>query len=161
MAPKAPDPRPVEPSAEKTIPAAKDLTAQTPVEPAPRTLKSPAAAPEPAAKTKTVKRSTPQAPKISAEPKVVKPLAEKTEEAVAAEEPRIPPIWELSEKAQKKLKGLEINIHVYHEQPVERFVIIDMRRYREGDPLDRPGLTLERITRDGVVIHYGKGRVKL
>ncbi|MEN8177001.1 MAG: general secretion pathway protein GspB [Pseudomonadota bacterium] len=124
-------------------------------------MKLPAATPEPVAKTKITKRSTPQAPKIPAEPKAVQPVAEKTKKAVAAEEPRIPPIWELSEKVQKKLKGLEINIHVYNEEPAERFVIIDMRRYREGDPLARPGLTLERITRDGVVINYGKGKVRL
>jgi hypothetical protein len=87
--------------------------------------------------------------------------AEAVEEEPPVEEEYIPAIWELSEKAQTRLKGLKINIHVYHEEPAERLVIIDMRRYREGDALDRKGLTLERITRDGVVIDYGEGKVRL
>ena len=77
------------------------------------------------------------------------------------EEEYIPAIWELSEKAQTKLKGLKINIHVYHKEPSDRYVFIDMRRYREGDRLTQPGLILERITRDGVIIDYGEGQVRL
>jgi general secretion pathway protein B len=86
---------------------------------------------------------------------------EKPQEPAAPVEARIPEIWELPGTVQQRLKGLKVNIHVYNELPEERFVIIDMRRYREGDSLGRPGLRLDRITRDGVVIDYGDGLVRL
>lgn len=97
----------------------------------------------------------------AAEPEVAQAPAEVEVEAVIEEEERIPHIWQLSEAVQKRLKNLKINIHVYNEVPEQRFVIIDMHRYREGDALAREGLKLERITRDGVVIDYGKGLVRI
>lgn len=110
----------------------------------------------------TAKVSAPAEPEAPAsEPELAKVAPAVAAEAVIEQAERIPQIWELPEAVQKKFKNLEINIHVYNEVPEARFVIIDMRRYREGDPLDRPGLKLESITREGVVIHYGKGRVRM
>jgi general secretion pathway protein B len=44
-------------------------------------------------------------------------------------------------------------VHVYATQPAERFVYINMRKYREGATLAE-GPVLERIRRDGVVLNY-------
>ncbi|MDJ0805576.1 MAG: general secretion pathway protein GspB [Gammaproteobacteria bacterium] len=151
--------------------ASAQLVEPAPVEKPPVLAKlSPPAALTPDKPAEVLSASQPATPDAGAEPPAAPPPAKPAPSTKrppappappAKAEPRIPAIWELPAKVQKRLKGVEINIHVYNEVPAERFVIIDMRRYREGDPLDRPGLTLERITRDGVVINYGKGRVKL
>jgi general secretion pathway protein B len=44
-------------------------------------------------------------------------------------------------------------MHVYAAQPAARFVLIDGRRYREGQDI-ATDLRLERITADGVVLSY-------
>jgi hypothetical protein len=46
-----------------------------------------------------------------------------------------------------------LDVHVYATQPSERFVYINMRKYREGATLAE-GPVLERIRRDGVVLNY-------
>jgi hypothetical protein len=55
---------------------------------------------------------------------------------------------------------LRINVHVYDNNPAARFVLIDMHRYREGEAIDG-GLTLERITPDGVVLRKGDERFQV
>jgi general secretion pathway protein B len=42
---------------------------------------------------------------------------------------------------------------VFSTKPAERFVFINMRKYREGTTLQE-GPTLESITRDGAVLSY-------
>jgi hypothetical protein len=44
-------------------------------------------------------------------------------------------------------------VHVFAAKPADRFVFINMQKYREGAAL-ADGLTLERIRRDGVVLNY-------
>jgi hypothetical protein len=82
-------------------------------------------------------------------------------EAEPDEAEQVPMLWELPANVQEKLSGLTINILVYDEDKARRFVIINMRKYREGDRLVPSGMQLERITRKGVVIDYGEGLVKL
>ena len=74
---------------------------------------------------------------------------------------QIPLVWELPANLQQKLSDLKINIHVYNDKPAQRFVIINMRKYREGDRLEPSGMQLERITRDGIVINHGNGLVRM
>jgi hypothetical protein len=74
---------------------------------------------------------------------------------------QIPLLWELPANVQEKLSDLKINILVYDEDASRRFVIINMRKYREGDRLVPSGMQLDRITRKGVVIDYGDGLVRL
>jgi hypothetical protein len=74
---------------------------------------------------------------------------------------QIPMLWELPANVQEKLSDLKINILVYDEDTARRFVIINMRKYREGDQLIPSGMRLQRITRKGVVIDYGDGLVRL
>ncbi|MGD8591120.1 MAG: general secretion pathway protein GspB [Chromatiales bacterium] len=74
---------------------------------------------------------------------------------------QIPLLWELPAKVQEKLSDLKINILVYDEDAARRFVIINMRKYREGERLVPSGMQLERITRKGIVVNYGDGLVRL
>ncbi|WP_205599994.1 general secretion pathway protein GspB, partial [Arhodomonas sp. KWT] len=49
-----------------------------------------------------------------------------------------------------------INVHVYAPEPARRFVMVDMKRYREGDTLP-VGPRVESITSDGLVLAW-RGR---
>jgi|GEM_PF-2344955 len=82
-------------------------------------------------------------------------------EAQPAPAKAAPSIWGLPDALRRKLEGLRPSVHVYSERPTERFVVIRMHRYREGDRLGDSGFKLKRITRKGIVIDYGDGEVRL
>jgi general secretion pathway protein B len=65
----------------------------------------------------------------------------------------LPSINEINLADQPALANLHLDVHVYATQPSERFVYINMRKYREGATLAE-GPVLERIRRDGVVLSY-------
>ncbi|MFI4890525.1 MAG: general secretion pathway protein GspB [Steroidobacterales bacterium] len=65
----------------------------------------------------------------------------------------LPEISELNLTGAQALPELHLDVHVYATTTAERFVYINMRKYREGAVLQE-GLTVERIRRDGVVLNY-------
>ena len=65
----------------------------------------------------------------------------------------LPSISEVNLSGEQTLPDLHLDVHVYATRPAERFVYINMRKYREGATLQE-GLTLERIRRDGVVLNF-------
>jgi general secretion pathway protein B len=65
----------------------------------------------------------------------------------------LPSISELNLTGKQSLPDINIDVHVYASRPADRFVYINMRKYREGAVLQE-GPTLERIRRDGVVLNY-------
>jgi general secretion pathway protein B len=71
---------------------------------------------------------------------------DKTEEA-------LPTIGEIDLSGQPALPDMHLDVHVFAAKPADRFVFINMQKYREGAAL-ADGLTLERIRRDGVVLNY-------
>lgn len=81
--------------------------------------------------------------------------------AAPPQEPSPPLVWELPQQLREKILQLKSSIHVYSERPEQRFVIINMRRYGEGDSLPPDDFRLQRIEKDGVVIDYGEGQVRL
>jgi general secretion pathway protein B len=82
--------------------------------------------------------------------------------ATAATAPReaIPLLEDLPPEFRNSLPPLSINAHVYAEDPTARMVIINMRRYRQGDNTAE-GLTIERITDDGVTVAYAEQTFRL
>jgi general secretion pathway protein B len=50
------------------------------------------------------------------------------------------------------LPELHLDIHVNSQNPGERFVFVNMRKYLEGETL-KEGPSVERITADGVVLN--------
>lgn len=69
-------------------------------------------------------------------------------EAVSPQAPR----WEELSAAEKNgLIRPQLDVHVYAESPAQRFVLIDLKRYREGEQLAGGG-RLEAITPEGVII---------
>jgi general secretion pathway protein B len=75
-----------------------------------------------------------------------------TEESPADSEV-LPTINEINVTGQPALADLHLDVHVYATKPSERFVYINMRKYREGATLAE-GPVLESIRRDGVVLNY-------
>ncbi len=59
----------------------------------------------------------------------------------------------LSPNERSALPPLRISMHVFHEEPLRRFAIVDGQRLREGDVL-APGLRLETIERDGLQLEW-------
>jgi general secretion pathway protein B len=69
------------------------------------------------------------------------------------DEEMLPSINELNLTGNQSLPDIHLDVHVYASRPADRFVYINMRKYREGAVLQE-GPTLERIRRDGVVLNY-------
>jgi general secretion pathway protein B len=65
----------------------------------------------------------------------------------------LPSINELNLTGTHSLPDIHLDVHVYATRSADRFVYINMRKYREGSVLQE-GPTLERIRRDGVVLNY-------
>jgi general secretion pathway protein B len=65
----------------------------------------------------------------------------------------LPTISELNLTGNQSLPDIHLDVHVYASRPADRFVYVNMRKYREGAVLQE-GPTLERIRRDGVVLNY-------
>jgi len=60
---------------------------------------------------------------------------------------------ELRAKGQLSLPDLHLDIHVYGSQAADRFVFINMSKYKEGATLSEGPLVRE-ITTDGVILNY-------
>jgi general secretion pathway protein B len=70
-----------------------------------------------------------------------------------SDEEVLPTISEIDLSSQPALPDLHLDVHVFAARPADRFVYINMQKYREGATL-ADGLTLERVRRDGVVLNY-------
>lgn len=55
---------------------------------------------------------------------------------------------------------LHLDLHVYANEPQQRFVFVNSRKYREGDTLAE-GPVVEQITPDGAVLNFRGSRFKL
>jgi general secretion pathway protein B len=67
--------------------------------------------------------------------------------------PGLPRLDDLSPQATAGLPTLNLNLHVYSNEPAQRFVVLNGERYREGSRL-AAGPALERITPEGVVLNH-------
>lgn len=76
-----------------------------------------------------------------------------TDEGDKADEEVLPSISEINLTGQQALPDLHLDVHVFATKPADRFVYINMRKYREGATLEE-GPTLERIRRDGVILNF-------
>jgi general secretion pathway protein B len=66
-------------------------------------------------------------------------------------------INELRADGTLQLPELHLDIHVFNEKPAERFVFINMGKYKEGDALNE-GPIVREIRTDGVVLEHGSMR---
>lgn len=72
----------------------------------------------------------------------------------------LPRIGDLPPERKEGLPRLALNAHVHAKEPGERFVLINLSRYGEGDRV-APGLTVASIFPGGVVLEDGQGRFVL
>lgn len=72
-----------------------------------------------------------------------------------------PLLKDLPPDVREKLKTVKISVLVYAEPQAACMVYINSRRYRSGDRIGTEGYLIERITPDGIILDYGKGRVKI
>jgi general secretion pathway protein B len=56
--------------------------------------------------------------------------------------------------------SLKLDVHVYANLPAERFVLVNLQKYREGETL-REGPVLEEITPQGVILSFRGQRFEL
>jgi general secretion pathway protein B len=106
-------------------------------------------------------RVTEPVPDASPEPSTPAKLETTREAAPGGGRGAIPLVWELPQAEREALLELTISIHVYHQDPKRRFVLINMHRYVEGDRLKEKGYRLVRIDPDGIVLDYGAGLVRI
>lgn len=76
-----------------------------------------------------------------------------TEEDATDNDEVLPTINEINLTGTQALPELHLDVHVYATKPADRFVYINMRKYKEGNTLQE-GPVLEKIRRDGVVLNY-------
>lgn len=157
------DPAPrVEPAAEPAPPP--QVIARRPLRPLP--LPGPVA---PAARTESAQVR--QLPEPTPAPSAAPSLPPEVVELRAPTPPTPPeaepawkslPLWPLvPDRILRQVKErLALNVHVYNDQPEDRFVLLNMKKYREGEQIAE-GLKLEQITREGVVLAVPNGRFRL
>ena len=71
----------------------------------------------------------------------------------AQDDELLPEISQVTLSGGQALPDLHLDVHVYATRSADRFVYINMRKYREGAVLQE-GIKVERIRRDGVVLSY-------
>lgn len=72
----------------------------------------------------------------------------------------LPRLKDLPPARRDGLPRLALNAHVHAAEPAQRFVLINLARYGEGDHV-APGLTVAAIFPGGVVLEDGQGRFVL
>lgn len=105
---------------------------------------------EPAA---AVPESRPMVRRI--EPPAVQPLPAETRARASAHAPadvEVLPTADDLAASGTNLPELHLDIHVHSQNPAERFVFVNMRKYQEGETT-KEGPSVERITPDGVILN--------
>lgn len=62
-------------------------------------------------------------------------------------------VWELPESIRGNLMDMRISVLVFAERPEDRFILMNGKRWAEGDE-PQPGLVIREIRREGVVFTY-------
>jgi len=62
-------------------------------------------------------------------------------------------VWELPESVRSNLMEMRISVLVFAERPEDRFILMNGKRWTEGDE-PQPGLVIREIRREGVVFSY-------
>lgn len=67
-------------------------------------------------------------------------------------------LWELPDPVRATFPALTFSFHVYADTPARRTIIINNRRYSEGDTINSE-TRLEEITEQGVILRFREYRV--
>jgi general secretion pathway protein B len=61
--------------------------------------------------------------------------------------------YELPQEFRMRLSLPRLDLHVYSEDPQNRFILVNLKKFREGETLES-GLLLEEIVPEGMVMRY-------
>ncbi len=146
-----------------TAPAPESITEPTPPQVRPPVDQAPA----PAAAATSPSAATP--PPATPPPSPPREPPAPTPEVAPAAAPILPlalpstgsvvSLADLDPATRKLLPPLKLSMHLWNETPAQRFVILDGQRLREGDLLGE--LVIERITRDGAVLAWRGGQLRI
>ena len=115
--------------------------------------------------TRPAPKPTPVAPQVSRK-KPVEPVtatsAPVRSPAVQSSEPTaMPPVLDvLPGNARRNIPALKLDVHSHSGEAGQRFVVINGRRYREGERLEE-GPVLEAVTINGATLRQGRQRFQL
>ncbi len=119
----------------------------------------PEAPAEPSFEDRVAEARENQPPAESVTEESAEPAAEEPASAIVSPPPsqeRLMTLDELRLAGTTQLPELHLDIHVYAEEPAERFVFVNMNKHREGSRLDE-GPVVSEITPEGVVLeHQGR-----
>ena len=155
-------PKPVPPAASTPAPApVVEAPKQAPVAPQAAVVPQPqptvARSAAPAVRAERAPKTTVAAAKSSApaprKPDVQDKANEAARKPAAPAQPPAVPMSDLPIAVQQEMPRLAISAHAYSSVPRERLVGIEDRVLREGDEA-APGLVLEQITPDGMIMTY-------
>ncbi len=79
--------------------------------------------------------------------------AKAKEGVTVSEDTSIPLLSETEYGFQTQLPEMHLDVHVYKKRPKDRFVLINMDKYREGQKMSS-GVVIEAIVVDGVMMNY-------
>ena len=96
--------------------------------------------------------------KVIVEPDVPETTPEP--EALQVDHASFPLFEALPIDVRQRLPELSLDIHVYAQAPESRFILLNMKRYTEGETT-REGLLLEEINSEGVVLSQGDIKFRL
>jgi general secretion pathway protein B len=68
--------------------------------------------------------------------------------------------FELPQEFRNKIDLPRLDVHVYSQEPQGRFILVNLKKYREGETLPN-GLVLEEILPDGMVMFYQGERFRV
>ena len=68
--------------------------------------------------------------------------------------------FDLPQEFRNKLDLPRLDVHVYTQEPQGRFILVNLKKYREGERLPS-GLALEEILPDGMVMSYQGKRFRV
>ncbi len=140
-------PSPAPPAVEVSVPSRSGLSepsrAATPASP-------PSAQPAPPV-TKPPVRPAVALPAPVARPPVIEPPAEEPSRSPVESLP----VWpQIPDHLFRQLRGgIRLDVHVYSDQPQDRFVLINLQKYHVGDRLQE-GPLVDEITPEGVILSF-------
>jgi general secretion pathway protein B len=74
-------------------------------------------------------------------------------EAAEQDATRLKSWYELSSEFRSGLNLPRLDLHVYSDDPQSRFILVNLKKYREGERLES-GLVLEEVLPEGMVMSY-------
>jgi general secretion pathway protein B len=73
--------------------------------------------------------------------------------AAASDTQQLQSWYELPQDFRMRISLPRLDLHVYSDNPQNRFILVKLKKYHEGETLES-GLVLEEILPDGMVMHY-------